>query len=150
MQPEKNFLLLLRILSWKEPRPSDSESSQVGRLQEVLKLEVSVSRKSGCWEKVNFVSRWRESEWTPGVGDGQGGLVCCDSRGCKQSDTTERLNWTEPLVIVLEGLKPWYVHSHKELLERLDTGFMDSLSDFSRGQIGDEVIHDRSTMYPVL
>ena len=37
----------------------------------------------------------RESEWTLGVGDGQGGLVCCDSWGCKESDTTERLNWTE-------------------------------------------------------
>ena len=37
----------------------------------------------------------RESEWTPGVGDGQGGLACCDSWGCKESDTTERLNWTE-------------------------------------------------------
>ena len=33
--------------------------------------------------------------WTPGVGDGQGGLACCDSWGCKESDTTERLNWTE-------------------------------------------------------
>ena len=32
--------------------------------------------------------------WTPGVGDGQGGLVCCDSRGRKESHTTERLNWT--------------------------------------------------------
>ena len=38
----------------------------------------------------------RESEWTPGVGDRQGDLVCCDSRSCKESDTTERLNWTEP------------------------------------------------------
>ena len=36
-----------------------------------------------------------ESEWTPGVGDGQGGLACCDSWGHKESDTTERLNWTE-------------------------------------------------------
>ena len=36
-----------------------------------------------------------ESEWTPGVGDGQGGLVCCDSWGCKESDRTKRLNWTE-------------------------------------------------------
>ena len=35
----------------------------------------------------------RESEWTPGDGDGQGGLVCCDSWGCKESDTTE-LNWS--------------------------------------------------------
>ena len=28
----------------------------------------------------------------PGVGDGQGGLACCDSWGRKESDTTERLN----------------------------------------------------------
>ena len=33
--------------------------------------------------------------WTPGVGDGQGGLACCDSWGCKESDTTEQLNWTD-------------------------------------------------------
>ena len=37
----------------------------------------------------------RESEWTAGDGDGQGGLACCDSWGLKESDTTERLNWTE-------------------------------------------------------
>ena len=36
-----------------------------------------------------------EFEWTPGVGDGQGGLVCCDSWNCNESDTTEQLNWTE-------------------------------------------------------
>ena len=33
--------------------------------------------------------------WTLGVGDGQGGLACCSSWGCKESDRTERLmNWT--------------------------------------------------------
>ena len=37
----------------------------------------------------------REFEWTPGVGDGQGGLACCDSWGRKEWDTTERLNWTD-------------------------------------------------------
>ena len=37
----------------------------------------------------------RESEWTPGVGDGQGGLACCNSRGHKESDTTERLIWSD-------------------------------------------------------
>ena len=47
------------------------------------------------------MARWHhqlsgcEFEWTPGVGDGQGGLVCCDSWGCKESDMTEWLNWTE-------------------------------------------------------
>ena len=34
----------------------------------------------------------RESEKTPGVGDGQGGLACCDSWGWKESDMTEQLN----------------------------------------------------------
>ena len=32
--------------------------------------------------------------WTPGIGDGQGGLACCSSWGLKESDTTN-LNWTE-------------------------------------------------------
>ena len=36
-----------------------------------------------------------EFEWTPAVGDGQGGLACCDSWGRKESDTTERLKWTK-------------------------------------------------------
>jgi len=35
-----------------------------------------------------------EFEWTPGVGDGQGGLACCNSWGLKESDMTERLIWT--------------------------------------------------------
>ena len=37
----------------------------------------------------------RGSQWTPGVGDGQGGLACCDSWGRKESDTSERLIWSE-------------------------------------------------------
>ena len=36
-----------------------------------------------------------EFEWTPGVGVGQGGLACCNSWGRKESDMTERLNWTD-------------------------------------------------------
>ena len=36
-----------------------------------------------------------ESGWTPGVGDGQGGLACRDSWSHKESDMTEWLNWTE-------------------------------------------------------
>ena len=38
-------------------------------------------------------TQWTWVEWTPGDGDGQGGLACCGSWGCKESDTTERLNW---------------------------------------------------------
>ena len=40
----------------------------------------------------------REFEWTPGAGDGQGGLACCNSWGRKESDTTERLNWNESTI----------------------------------------------------
>ena len=38
-----------------------------------------------------------ESGWTPGVGDEQGSLACCGSWGCKESDTTEWLNWLTDL-----------------------------------------------------
>ena len=53
-----------------------------------------------------------ESEWTPGVGDGQGGLACCDSWGRKESDTTEQLNWTElnwswVLVVLVHAACTW-------------------------------------------
>ena len=34
-------------------------------------------------------------EQAPGVGDGQEGLACCNLWSCKESDTTEQLNWTE-------------------------------------------------------
>ena len=53
------------------------------------------SRKAGEGDET---AGWRhrlkgpELEWTPGVGDGQGGLACCDSRGRKESAATERLN----------------------------------------------------------
>jgi len=46
--------------------------------------------------------------WTPGVGDGQGGLECCDSWGRKESDTTEQLNWTELMLAM--GL-PWWLRN---------------------------------------
>ena len=35
-----------------------------------------------------------EFESAPGVGDGQRSLACCSPWGCKESDTTEQLNWT--------------------------------------------------------
>jgi len=49
--------------------------------------------------------------WSPGVGDGQGVLACCGSWGCKESDMTERLNWTELhckslIILVIIWYKP--------------------------------------------
>ena len=48
-------------------------------------------------EMAGWHHRFDEHEfwWTLGVVEGQGGLACCDSRGWKESDTTEQLNWTE-------------------------------------------------------
>ena len=42
-----------------------------------------------------------EFEWTPGVGDGQGSLMCCDSWGRKESDTTEQRSETYIYVMCL-------------------------------------------------
>ena len=36
-----------------------------------------------------------ELEQALGVGEGQGSLACCSPWGCKESDMTEQLNWTE-------------------------------------------------------
>ena len=45
--------------------------------------------------------------WTLGVGDGQGGLVCCGSCDRKESDTTEQLNW-------LKRTKYFWTDHHKQ------------------------------------
>ena len=50
------------------------------------------------------------SEWTPGVGDGQGGLACCDSWGHKESDMTEQLNWIELNWISMLNKRDWYIY----------------------------------------
>ena len=66
--------------------------------EKTLMLGKIEGRKRG-WQRM----RWLKTSpihghgfaWTPSVGDGQGGLACCDSWGHKESDTTERLNWTK-------------------------------------------------------
>ena len=52
-----------------------------------------------------------EFEWIPGVGDAQGGLVCCDSWGHKESDSTERLNWNKPSGCIMTTCSFWYSFS---------------------------------------
>ena len=63
-----------------------------------------------CWERLtagregddrgqdgwmaNRLSK-HEFEWAPGFDDGQGRLASCSPWGCKVSDTTEQLNWTD-------------------------------------------------------
>ena len=45
----------------------------------------------------------REFQWTPEVGNRQGGLACCDSWGRKELDTTEGLNWSELNLSVIQA-----------------------------------------------
>ena len=49
--------------------------------------------------------------WTLGVGDGQGGLACCGSWGCKESDTTEWLNWTELYLLTCASMPSFLISS---------------------------------------
>ena len=58
------------------------------------------------WKDLDAGKDWRQEEkgmteedemvgWNHWLGEGQGGLACCSSWGCKESDMTEWLNWTE-------------------------------------------------------
>ena len=53
-----------------------------------------------------------EPGWTPGVGDGQGGLACCDSWGRNESDTTEQLNWTDAKYLPPQNKKTLHLTPH--------------------------------------
>ena len=67
---------------------------RVDSLEKTLMLGGIGGRRRSGWQRMRWLDG-RESEWTPGVCDGQGGLACCDSWGRKELDTTEQLNWTE-------------------------------------------------------
>ena len=58
------------------------------------------------------------------VGDGQGGLVCCSPWGCKESDTTEQLNWTEPMmgIRIHSGDSIFVPHQHQNQPQALKRG----------------------------
>ena len=55
----------------------------------------------------------RESEWTLRVGEGQGGLACCDSWGRKESDTTEWLIWSD---LNKQFLNDYYISTERFLI----------------------------------
>jgi len=79
-------LCLLCLLYWQVGSLPVAASGKPHSLCSMLKISFSETLSIG-----------HESEWTPGVGDGQGGLACCDSWGRKESDMTERLIWSDPL-----------------------------------------------------
>ena len=73
---------------------------RVDSLEKTLMLGGIWGRRRRGWQGIRWLdaitdSMDVESEWTPGVGDGQGGLACFHSWGRKESDTTEWMNWTE-------------------------------------------------------
>ena len=59
---------------------------------------------AGWYHRLDAHEFW----WTPGIGDGQGGLASCDSWGCKHWDTTQWLNWTDWFILTrwLFSFKP--------------------------------------------
>ena len=67
-----------------------------------------------------------EFEQALGVGDGQGGLACCRPWGCKELDTTERLNWTDwksfirhsPMSRWLNESVPWPSQATRQLKDK--------------------------------
>jgi len=114
---------LLRV-PWTARRSNESILKEIspGCLLEGLMLKLKpqyfgyLMWRADLLEKTLMLKDWRQDEkgttedemvgwyhwldrhefrWTPGVSDGQGDLACCVSWGHKESDMTERLNWTE-------------------------------------------------------
>ena len=95
--------------------------------EKILKRLFPHWKRLWCWEGLGQEEKgttedgWHhwldgcESEWTPAVGDEQGGLACCDSWGREESDMTQRLNWTESIYVVLL-LEQEFTVPAKELL----------------------------------
>jgi len=67
---------------------------RVDSLEKTLMLGAIGSRKIRGQQRMRWLDG-HEFVWTLGAGDGQRGLACCNSWGCKDSDTTEQLNWTD-------------------------------------------------------
>ena len=77
--------------------PPDVKSWLIGKDTDAGK-DWGQEKKGATEDKMVAWHHWlngHESEKAQGAGDGQGGLACCSSWGRKESDTTERLNWTE-------------------------------------------------------
>ena len=90
---------------------------RVGSFEKTLMLGRIGGRRRRGRQRMRWHHRLNAFEfgWTPGVGDGQGGLACCNSWGRKESDMTERLNWTELNWIKyheLDALKQQKLSSH--------------------------------------
>ena len=91
-QKEKNNYHILTHIYW----PPHAKSWLIGKDSDAGR-DWGQEEKRTTEDEMAGWHHWldaRGSEWTLGVGDGQGGLACCDSWGRKVLDTTEQLNWT--------------------------------------------------------
>ena len=96
MNPEhslEGLMLKLKLILW----PSYTKCWLIGKDPDSGK-DWRQEEKGMTEDEIVGWHHWlngHEFEWTPGVGDGQGGLACFSPWGHKESDMTERLNWTE-------------------------------------------------------
>ena len=67
---------------------------RVGSLEKTLMLGGTGGRRRRGWQRMRWLDGIADL-MDVSLSDGQGGLVCCNSWSCKESDTTERLNWNE-------------------------------------------------------
>ena len=97
-----------------------------------------------------------EFGWTSGVSDGQGGLVCCDSWGRKESDTTEQPSWTELKITGLTKIKCqsiyilYNVHTYPHIFKPLINDFSTQLKIPTAGltsQLGCQTTFSNLTFY---
>ena len=69
---------------------------RIDSLEKTLMLGKIEGRRRRGWQRMRWLDGITDSmNKSSGVGDGQGGLACCSPWGCKESDTTEQLNWTD-------------------------------------------------------
>ena len=83
--------LMLQLKLW----PPDTKNCLIGKDPDAGK-DWGQEEKGTTEDETVKWHHWLDGQdfgWTPEVGDGQGGLACCDSWGHKESDTAEQLNW---------------------------------------------------------
>ena len=95
------WIYLFKYLSLKELKTSTIRSVQIPLDTWHQKWENSLHPLSVDKDKDKTLILTNEFEQAPGVGNGQVSLACCSPRGCKQSDTTEWLDWTTKTISVL-------------------------------------------------
>ena len=83
---------------------------RVDSLEKTLMLGGIRGRRRREWQRKAGWHHWldgRESEWTPGVGDGQGGLACCDSWGRRVGhDLATDLILSDSHWVISDSLQP--------------------------------------------